>query len=387
MKYLYEKDAFCRSFTAKVLACEPSQGKGQEGYEVELDDTAFYPEGGGQPCDLGTLYGCDVLAVYKKEGKVIHLVSAACPLGAEVEGKIDWQRRFDLMQQHSGEHIVSGIAHRLYGCDNVGFHMGKDMITIDFNKELTWAQVEDLERQANEYIWENHPVEISYPLGEALENLDYRSKIALSGQVRIVTFPQNGDCCACCGTHVERSGQIGLVKLFSCQKFRDGVRIELLCGRRALAHLSEHRQENLAISKLLSAKPLETAQNVARILKEKEKQDQLLLQMEKKQVATLVAEYEGRENPILFLEEISLEALRILATELAKVTTGVAFCFLAEESGFRYALATKEGDVRPIVKMLNESCSGRGGGKPNLAQGSLSGEETEIKAVLSSVIT
>lgn len=373
---LYEEDAFCQEFVSRVITCQPQEWAGESCYAIELENTAFYPEGGGQPCDLGVLNEVTVRHVMKKDGKVIHLCSDALPVDGAVCGKIDWQRRFDLMQQHSGEHLVSGIAHELFSCDNVGFHMGKDFITIDLNVLLTTGQLNQLEEKVNQYIWENHPVEISYPDPQQREALAYRSKKELAGAVRIVTFPL-GDCCACCGTHVSSSGQIGLVKLLSAQKFREGVRIELLCGGRAMAYFSQIREENLKISNLLSAKPLETASAVERLLKEKEKQDISLAEMEKKEIALYIQEHGGES--LLFLENLSLDAVRMVASGLAKTTTDVVCCFLQENDGFRYAIAVSQGDVRNFVKALNEKFSGRGGGKANLAQGSLVGERKEIE--------
>ena len=223
MEKLYEENPFLARFTARVRSC----AQGRKGWDVILDRTAFYPEGGGQPYDLGTLGGVQVLEVHEREGHVVHTCSAPLEEGSTVEGEIDWARRFDLMQHHSGEHIVSGLAHTMYGCDNVGFHMGADVITIALNVELTQDQVRALEAAANRYLWEDHPVQITYPSPEELAHLEYRSKKAIEGQVRIVSFP-GADTCACCGTHVSSSGQVGLVKLLSCQKFRSGVRIELV---------------------------------------------------------------------------------------------------------------------------------------------------------------
>ena len=217
MEKLYEADPYLTRFDARVLSC----AQGKKGWEVTLDRTAFYPEGGGQPYDQGTLGGVSVLEVHQREGQVVHICAAPLEAGRPVEGVIDWDRRFDLMQHHSGEHIVSGLAHSRYGCENVGFHMGADVITIDFDVELTWTQAEELEAAANRYIWEDHPVQITYPTREELEHLQYRSKKAIEGQVRIVSFP-GADTCACCGTHVSSSGQVGLVKLLSCQKFGRG---------------------------------------------------------------------------------------------------------------------------------------------------------------------
>ena len=225
---LYYTDPFLTTFTAKVLSCEAGKG----GYLVTLDRTAFYPEGGGQPADHGTLGGIAVTDVHEKDGVVIHTVEKAVEIGENVTGRIDWARRFDHMQQHSGEHILSGILCRDYHCDNVGFHLGADTVTIDYNTDISWEEALAAEYQANQVIWADAPVEITYPSPAELEQLDYRSKKALTGKVRIVTFPE-ADCCACCGTHVLRAGQVGIIKVLSCQKFRSGVRMEILCGGRA----------------------------------------------------------------------------------------------------------------------------------------------------------
>ena len=198
---LYYEDCMLREFTARVKDCREESGK----YLVTLDATAFYPEGGGQACDLGTLGDAEVLDVQEKDGEVIHFCDRPVAVGTQVVGKIRWDRRFDLMQQHTGEHIVSGIVHRRFGYHNVGFHMGADVVTIDYNTDISWEQALDAERKANEVIWSDRAVEVTYPDADALEALDYRSKKELTGQVRIVTFPE-ADCCACCGTHVLRAG-------------------------------------------------------------------------------------------------------------------------------------------------------------------------------------
>ncbi len=376
---LYETDAFCKEFQASVLTCHSVEQQGKTLFAIELDTTAFYPEGGGQPCDLGWIEAVPVLDVRKKNGKVIHLCSQAIPVGAKVCGKIDWQRRFDLMQQHSGEHILSGFAHSLYGCDNVGFHMGKDFVTIDFNVVLSPEHVQILEDRANQYIWENHPVEISYPQGDDLQQLDYRSKLDLTENVRIVRFP-GADTCACCGTHISHSGQVGFVKIFSCQKFRDGVRLELLCGRRGLVYLSQIQQENQSVSGILSAKPLETSTAVQRLQGEKESLAFRLQGMEQEKIGQLAEMYKGSTS--VFVQSLSVEGLSGLVTALSPEVQGICACFSQEGKQFRYAIATQQGDVGPLVKALNARFSGRGGGKPNLAQGSITGEQAEIALFL-----
>ena len=213
---LYDRDAFLKEFDAVVTDCRPGKG---DTYLVTLDRTAFYPEGGGQPADHGDLGGAAVLDVQERDGLVLHTCDRPLTVGASVHGAIDWSRRFDHMQQHSGEHIVSGMLCAAFSCDNVGFHMGADVVTIDYNAPMTWEQVLEVEARANRYIWENHPFRAYYPAPEELAAIPYRSKKALEGPVRITEFP-GADCCACCGTHVAASGQVGLVKFLSCQKLR-----------------------------------------------------------------------------------------------------------------------------------------------------------------------
>ena len=236
---LYYADSFLTEFTARALSCE----KTKNGWEVQLDRTAFYPEGGGQPSDHGTLGGAAVSDVRERDGVIYHTCDRALEVGSQAAGTIDFQRRFDFMQQHSGEHIVSGILCGRFHCDNVGFHIGHELVTIDFNAVLTAEDVQEVELLANQYIWEDHPIHVSWPSQAELDDLRYRSKKALSGAVRIVTWPE-ADCCACCGTHVRSSGQVGCVKLISCQKFREGVRIEMAAGGRALAYCNAIAQQN-----------------------------------------------------------------------------------------------------------------------------------------------
>lgn len=369
---LYEQDSFCQEFTSKVISCTQQD----DFFKIQLETTAFYPEGGGQPWDTGFLNHLEVTEVHKKEGSIFHYCKEPLEIGSQVTGKIDWTRRFDLMQQHSGEHIVSGIAHTLYACENVGFHMGKDRITIDFDVELTQEQVNELEQRTNQYIWENHPCEISFPDELSLKKLDYRSKKELTGDVRIVSF-QKADCCACCGTHVSHSGQVGLVILLSCQKFREGVRIELLCGGRAFQYLKEINRENETISRLLSAKPLETSQAVTRLQKEKEENDFQRKNIEKKYISLLAQTHGTGENFILFVDDLSPDSLRLLAGELSQKATGFSVCVSQSAETFRFALASQSTDMNPIAKELKEKFTVRGGGKPNLIQGTITNTTPE----------
>lgn len=375
---LYEHDAFCRKFTSVVLSCT---AKGDTLYEVVLQETAFYPEGGGQPWDMGTLNDVPVVEVHKKEGIILHCCTSPLDVGATVTGEIDWERRFDLMQQHSGEHIVSGFAHSMFGCENVGFHMGKDKITIDFDVFLSQEQLTQLQERANLYFWENHPISITYPSPEQLKSIEYRSKKELSGEVRIVSF-DGADCCACCGTHVHTSGQVGLVVFISSQKFREGIRIELLCGKRALDYLNQIQEQNTIISQTLCAKPLNTSEYVTKLVEEKEKSQIQKANLEKKYITFLVDSYKHQPHACVFVEDVSSDALRILAVDLSQEIEGIALCYTNEEKSeksnmLRYALASQNMDVTPLSYVLKERLSARGGGKPNLVQGSLPIVSTE----------
>ena len=376
MEKLYEENPYLTHFTAQVLSCAP----GKRGWDVTLSQTAFYPEGGGQPYDLGVLGAADVLEVHQREGQVVHTCSAPLEPGAHVAGEIHWPRRFDLMQHHSGEHIVSGLAHRKFGCNNVGFHMGADVITIDFDVELTWEQVRELEEAANRYLWEDHPVEISYPSPEELEHLDYRSKKAIDGQVRIVSFP-GADVCACCGTHVSSSGQVGLIKLISCQKFRSGVRLELLCGGRAYAYLSRIWEQNHQISNLTSAKMPDTAQAVQRLLEENQALKSRIYLLEEQRFAALAQQHRGAGDVLLFEDDLSPDGLRRLTDAVQAACGGQCACFSGRDGqGYKYAIGRPGGDLRPLVKELNQALQGRGGGKPEFVQGSVNASQEEIKA-------
>ena len=377
---LYEQDSFLTKFSAVVTHC--TQNK--KGWDVCLDQTAFYPEGGGQPYDTGKLGETTVLEVHEREGNIVHTCSAPLEIGSVVTGEIDWTRRFDLMQHHSGEHIVSGIAHTMFGCDNVGFHMGKDTITIDLNTLITEEQLRELEQKANHYIWEDHPIVITLPTSSELETLEYRSKKALTGQVRIVSFP-GADTCACCGTHVRSSGQVGLVKLLSVQKFRDGVRIELVCGNRALKYLSTTMEQNRLISGLLSAKPFDTAAAVERLMSENEQLKSRLISMEDTHFSAIAEEQTDKGNVILFQDGLSPDGLRRLCDNVLQVCGGRCACFSGDdEIGYKYAIGQKDSDLRPLIKELNQTLHGRGGGKPAFAQGSLNTTRAEIESFFTS---
>ena len=373
---LYYQAPYLTTFTARVLTCEPAK----TGFLVTLDRTAFYPEGGGQPADHGTLGAAAVTDVHEKDGVIFHTCDAPVETGVAVEGSIDWPRRFDHMQQHSGEHILSGLLCSLYDCDNVGFHLGADTVTIDYNRELTWEQVLEAERRANETIWADTPVEITFPSPEALEQLHYRSKKELTGQVRIVTFP-GADCCACCGTHVRRAGEVGLIKVLSCQKFREGVRMEILCGQRAYRYLSQVYDQDHAVAQLLSVKPQDTLAAVERQNAELTAAKQRMTELEDQLFSLRAQALTGRGSVLLVEPPMRPDGARKLADAVAKAAGGLAAVFAGEGNSHVYALVQADGgDITPLVKRLNAALSGRGGGRNGFAQGSVQADESAIRA-------
>ena len=373
---LYYQDPYLTAFTARVLSCE----KSKSGWAVVLDRTAFYPEGGGQPADHGTLGAAAVTDVHEKDGVIFHTCDAPVETGAAVEGSIDWPRRFDHMQQHSGEHILSGLLCSLYDCDNVGFHLGADTVTIDYNLELTWEQVLEAERRANETIWADTPVEITFPSPEALEQLHYRSKKELTGQVRIVTFP-GADCCACCGTHVRRAGEVGLIKVLSCQKFREGVRMEILCGQRAYRYLSQVYDQDHAVAQLLSVKPQDTLAAVERQNAELTAAKQRMTELEDQLFSLRAQALTGLGDVLLVEPPMRPDGARKLADAVAKAAGGLAAVFSGEGNSHVYALVQADGgDITPLVKRLNAALSGRGGGRNGFAQGSVQADGSAIRA-------
>ena len=372
---LYYQDAHLREFSAHVVSCEPEK----EHWAVVLDQTAFYPEGGGQPGDTGTLDSVRVLDTHARGEEIVHDCDAPLTPGSAVQGTIDWARRFDYMQQHSGEHIVSGIIHRRFGYENVGFHMGADMVTIDFSGMLTMDDVREIEREANEAVWANLPIVVSWVDGEEKANAVYRSKKPISGVLRLVSIPTI-DVCACCGTHVSSTGEIGLVKIFTCQKFHDGVRLEMLCGRKAYSYVNSILEQNKRISGLLSAKPQQTAQAAERMLDELAQVKYRAGALELRLIAQAAEALAGKGDSLLFME-LSADGLRQMADAGMHACGGVCAVFTgSDEAGWRYAIGHAGGDLRAFSKRMNDALRGRGGGKPEFVQGSVQASRAEIEA-------
>ena len=379
---LFYKDAYQKTFEATVIECR----EGKKGYEIILDQTAFYPEGGGQPGDIGYLQTGDqkveVTDTHEKDGEILHFCGQPLEKGSKVTGSIDWERRFDLMQNHSGEHIVSGLVHHRFGYNNVGFHMGKDTVTIDFDGEFSVEDMCRFEQEANARIWANEQVDITSYTEEEAETVEYRSKKELHGVVRVVTFP-NADVCACCGTHVRYTGEIGLIKLISLQKWKGGVRMEMLSGRKAMEYVADVCRQNQQISVALSAKPLETAEAVEHLKKLQMDQQFHAGALEQKLFQYMAKQYEGSGSVLLFEEGLAADSVRKLTAEIMETCEGRCIvCSGDDENGYKYAMGEKDGDLRTLVKEFNSTLNGRGGGKPFFVQGSVAATRKEIEEFL-----
>lgn len=377
---LYDEDSFLLEFDAVVTACAP-QG---ERYAVTLDRTAFFPEGGGQGADHGVLGSVRVLDVHEANGEVVHTTDGPLEPGSEVRGRVDAVRRLDMMQQHSGEHIFSGLVHQLHGYDNVGFHIGSEAVTMDFNGPMTQEEIRRIERLANEVIWRNVPVRTLLPTREELAEMTYRSKKALEGTVRIVTIP-GADTCACCGTHVRQTGSIGQIKVIGAQNYKGGVRISILCGRRALEEeetiFAQVKESGVA----LSCRQHELAASVARVLAER---DQLRWQNEQigLRIFDLMAAGEAdRDVRMVCCDALPASAARKAAGRLC-AGCRLALVLVPREEGYSFALASEREDVRPAARALCAAFGGKGGGPKDMAQGVLAGGEPEaIRAELAQI--
>ena len=373
---LYYEDCHLSRFSAQVTGCENSE----KGYKITLSATAFYPEGGGQASDVGVLGGVRVLDVQEQADEIIHLCDAPLETGSTVQGSIDYDRRFDLMQQHTGEHIVSGIIHRRYGFHNVGFHMGSELVEIDFDGVLTAEDLADIEREANGAVWQNLPVACRIPSKEELPGVVYRTKRALPWPVRIVQVP-GFDSCACCGVHVQRTGEVGLIKLFSVVGLRGGCRIEMSCGRRALNLLNRAFDQNRQVSQAFSAKWPETGEAARKMKEVLAKEKYRAAQLQKQVFEAIAKSYVNCGDVLRFEPELEATEVRILADAIAEACGGRAAVFSGTDGeGYGFAMVTRDGDLRPFGKEMTAALNGRGGGKPNFQQGRVAATRQEIEA-------
>ena len=382
----YEADAYRCEADAVILAAEPD---GRGGGKLALDGTVFYPEGGGQPADHGTLTLPDgarltVTDVHEQGSVIWHRVDAlpdtAAP-GTAVTGRIDWAWRFDKMQQHTGEHILSGILHQMFGAENVGFHIGSDAVRMDTSVPISAEGLREAELAANRIVWQNVPVLITYPTREELARMTYRSKKEIEGQVRIVTIP-GADVCACCGTHTAATGAVGQIKILAAENYKGGVRLSIVCGERALLAAQAMRQRQADIGALLSAKPSETAHAVHRVYDEYTALKFAHFGLCSELFDALAAQVAPGADAIRIVPGLDPDGLHRLAARLSEATTGLCAALTANEKGTGYCLAQAGGDVRALTKALNTALNGRGGGKPGICQGSCAAAPEQVETFL-----
>lgn len=372
---LYELNSYCRTFTATVLACQPHG----DGYAVRLSRTAFFPEGGGQAADTGTLNGIPVTNVQIVDGDIWHYTVAPLTAGETVEGTLEWDIRFARMQHHTAEHIVCGIAHRWYGLENVGFHLGSEDVTMDLDGELTRAQLDAIEEEANRVVWQNVAVTAAIPAPEELAGLTYRSKKELEGDVRLVTI-DGVDCCACCAPHVGRTGEIGVIKLLECIRWKGGVRIHLLCGGAALEDYRRRYTQSAEISAKLSVKQSDLTPAVDRLIAEKDGYKLALREANRRLADAMVAAVEPTDRPVYLIgADWDTETLRRIVNGLTARCGGLCAAYSGTDGAYTYVLGGTD-HLKEAAADMNAALNGRGGGDARQVQGRVQATAKEIEA-------
>ncbi len=372
---LFDMDSHETEFEACVLSCEEDNGL----YRTVLDRTLFFPEEGGQTCDRGTINNIEVVKVLEEDRVIYHWLKEPLWEGDTVTGVIDWDKRFSDMQQHSGEHIVSGLMHKYFKFDNVGFHLGSEFVTMDFNGVISEDQLRMIEYKANEAVAKDIEIKISWPSEEELAQMSYRSKKALEGPVRIVEIP-GYDVCACCAPHVYRTGEIGIIRLVNMMHYKGGIRVEMLCGFRALADALVKEKNIYSVSSMLSVKPEETSEAVRRLKDEngalKQERNDLKWSALESRIEQIPAD---SGNVCLFDEFMDRGNMRRAYNALVKRCSGLCACFVGDdENGYRYVSGGRNVDAAAQGKAMNEALNGHGGGSGEMFQGSLSCSREEI---------
>ena len=381
---LYDKDSYLKEFQATVVSCEQ---KNETTWRITLDKTVFFPEGGGQTGDSGWLNDVKVADTREKNGVIYHETKAPLEVGTKVAGKIDFAIRFDKMQQHTGEHILSGIVCSTYNYNNVGFHLSSEITTLDFDGELSEEQVRELEIRVNQAIHENIPVQVKFPTKAELAEMDYRSKIEIEGQVRIVEIP-GIDRCACCAPHVKTTAEVGLLKIQSGDRHRGGCRLTIVCGMRALKDYQQKQESVGKVSAALSAKPEKIGEAVEHLQEQQAKLREQLNHIQAMYLQEKLDKIHAEDQCICIFEEaLDSIAMRNFVNGAMERCDGICGAFIGnDEKGYHYILGSKELDVREISKQLNAKFNGKGGGKPQMVQGSLNGTKKEILEEIENMI-
>ena len=414
---LYDTNPYDRSFNAVVQTCGKAglSGAGDDApvlFAVTLDQTLFFPEEGGQSPDTGVLTprlsnankpSVSVLDVQIEGEEIIHYCDRPIEPGSEITGRIDWDHRFDKMQQHTGEHIVSGLVNKYYGYSNVGFHLSNDTVTMDYDRELTAEQISRLELLANQAIWENLPVTAWYPPAEELKTLRYRSKIDLAEGVRLVKI-DGVDLCACCAPHVSSTAQVGLLKIVDYRRYKGGMRLWIKCGGRALEDYGMLHDQTAAISAELSAPRDALLEPVVRAGREIEALKTELAAANAALLQSKILSIPSDQQDVTLFEPgmNDVKILRDALNELAAARSGYCCVFFdcsisesevqteraaADRSAapvWRYICASTGSDCRAWNEDLKKAFTVRGGGKESMVQGSVTASQEDLSAWLSS---
>lgn len=370
---LYEKNAYCKEFEATVISCAEIDG----GYNIVLDKTAFFPEGGGQAPDKGTIDGVAVLDVQISDGVIYHKTEAALECGKKVVGKLDFALRFSRMQRHSGEHVLSGIVHSLYGYNNVGFHMSEAEMTVDFDGVLTQNDIEKVEKEVNFTLWKNLEIRPFFPSAEEAEKITYRSKLDITENLRLVEI-DGVDVCACCAPHVSKTGEVGILKIIDATPNKGGTRLTVLAGEVALSDYACLNAQSKQMMKTLSVARDGVADAACR-------QVDLVgeLRREVGELSCRLARSELKAidvgcAKVAFAEKLSYDELRYCSNMLTDGGSEINFLFSTDDGeNHIYVISSPTRDIRPIVKSINGAFDGRGGGRENYAQGKIVCRETE----------
>ncbi len=369
---LYELDAYLSEFEATVTDCISDTDK----FKIVLDKTAFFPQGGGQAADIGTIDDIKVFDVQENGGAIYHYTEKPLKLGSRVIAKLDFDRRFNFMQNHTGEHIVSGISHKLYGVNNVGFHLGENLVTLDFDKELSREQLDKVEYLANQTVWADMPVITYYPTADELKKIDYRSKKEIDGAVRLVKI-ENTDICACCAPHVKATGEIGLIKLLDTERMRGGIRIILKCGKFALQDYKSKFENVSKIASRLSAKQ-ENCSDAVALLEQKLTDEIGKSNILKRKITELLVDTVNSEQNCVFLDDCDMKDLQLVADKLHKKFGGIKGAFSGADGNYNFAICGGD-DLDEFFKDFKSKLTVRGGGRNGMVQGSAAADKQQIK--------
>lgn len=377
---LYYENAYVSDFYASVI----SVAKADDGFDVILDKTAFFPEEGGQKSDTGKIGDAAVSGVRIEEDVLIHLADKE--VSGEVECTLDFDARLDKMRQHTGEHILSGTICRLFGYDNVGFHLGDDDVTCDFNGHLTANDIRTAETEANKAVLLNRKITGYYPDKQTLETLDYRSKSGIEGNIRIVEI-EGIDLCACCAPHVAYTGEVGLIKITEAVSYKGGMRLHIACGERALRDY-QIKTDNLSVI----AKALSSGQNNAADYFEKYAAETASL---KQKVSELAGELiflkanavqETDSALVVFEDGLDMNGLRRFANALQGKYKTVCAVLSKTGDGFSFTALSDTVNMREVAKTLSQSFSARCGGSDKMIQGTVTATDTQIKTFFESIM-